>query len=60
MATPDGIRTIGASGGPFFPHAAKATKDPHTITREHHEEVLKILEITNTQILLRELVTFVV
>ena len=46
---------MGASGGPFFPHAAKATKDPHTITREHHEEVLRILEITNTQILLRDL-----
>ena len=47
MATADGMRTIGASGGPFFPHDTKATKEPHTMTREGHEDGLRTLKITN-------------
>ena len=55
MATAEGMRTIGASGGPFFPHATKATKHPHTITLEDHQDVFGTLKITGNQILLRDL-----
>jgi len=59
MATAEGMRTIGASGGPFFPHETKTTKEPHTMTREGHDDGRRTLEITNMQSLLRDLVPFV-
>jgi hypothetical protein len=60
MATADGMRTIGASGGPFFPHATKATKDPHRNRREGHDEAFRTTKITKNQILLRDVRAFVV
>src|SRR4026208_556344 len=53
VATADGMRTIGASGGPFFPQATKTRKDPHTIVRKDHEDVFRASRITNDQIFLR-------
>ena len=60
MATAAGIRTIGASGGPFFPHAARATKDAKTIRREDHEETFRTAKITNNKVYFVTFETFVV
>src|SRR5262249_55512718 len=55
MATAAGMRTIGASGGPFFPHATKATNDPQTIRREDHDEAFRTTKTTKNRSLLRDL-----